>query len=134
MLQNKVQLLIIFTSFLITVYLLFTVKDRVNSLQMEVKEVKKQIANEQDSIHVLKAEFSYLTSPKRLNRLAAKHLDLKETSLAQMTNDPTINRDKTTTAKKFVSTKLVRHNVKWRYKKDSKYITKVSAHASAVQR
>jgi cell division protein FtsL len=113
---------------LITVYGLFHIKDRVTTLRAELKEVKKQIESEQDTMHILKAELAYLTSPERLQRLAKSYLDLKTTEVSQMTDDPLIEEQ----PGKLVTTKLAGaeikiNNVKWRYKKGpSKYVTRVS--------
>ena len=64
-------------------------------LEYEVKQMERQLARLDDglrqdrqAIQVLRAEWSYLTTPDRLQKLAAKHrrsLDLSPASPAQIT-------------------------------------------------
>jgi cell division protein FtsL len=106
---------------LVTVFGLFTVKDNVMTLKTELQEVKKQVQNEEDAIHILKAELAYLGSPERIQKLAEKHLNLEKPKVTQMTNDPLVNEAEQT---RTVASKSVRKTAKWRYKKGpSKYLT-----------
>lgn len=128
MLFNRIPLFFLIGMCLITVYGLFYIKDRVTTLRTELKEVKKQIESEQDTMHILKAELAYLTSPERLQRLAKNYLDLKTTEVSQMSVDPLIDEQLDQTVKtKLASTEIRSNSVKWRYKKGpSKYVTRVS--------
>lgn len=125
---NRIPLYFLIGMCLITVYGLFHIKDRVTTLRTELKEVKKQMESEQDTMHILKAELAYLTSPERLQRLAKSYLDLKITEVSQMSVDP-MNEEQSDKliATKIASTEMKISHVKWRYKKGpSKYVTRVS--------
>ncbi|MEI6557264.1 MAG: hypothetical protein WCO00_02570 [Rhodospirillaceae bacterium] len=56
---------------------LFHTSYRVQSLKDEKIALERQIVNEQDGIQVLKAEWSFLNDPARLEQLAASYLALK---------------------------------------------------------
>jgi hypothetical protein len=110
---------------LITVCVLFNIKDNVMTIRMELREVSKQMQYESDTIHLLKAELAYLASPERLQKLNKDHLALKETKVAQMISDPL--QVKSVDASIQVASKFNANNVKWRYKKGpSKYLTLAS--------
>jgi len=55
---------------------LYLVKYTVQDVQREVGALKQQLANEKESLHLLKAEWAYLNRPERLRQLAGRHLDL----------------------------------------------------------
>jgi hypothetical protein len=55
---------------------LFQLKHEVQALDEELVRLNRQIAEEHRTIHVLKAEWSYINQPQRLERLAQRHLDL----------------------------------------------------------
>ena len=57
--------------------LVFQVSNDVQSLEGELKQVKREILREQESLHILKAEWSYLNRPERLGDLARRHLLLE---------------------------------------------------------
>lgn len=57
--------------------LVFQVSYDVQDLERELKQVKQGILREQESLHVLKAEWSYLNRPDRLAEMAESYLDLK---------------------------------------------------------
>ncbi|MBP6013005.1 MAG: hypothetical protein KBA31_12330 [Alphaproteobacteria bacterium] len=57
---------------------------RVKASQRQLEETKVQIAQEQEAIRVLKAEWSYLNQPERLQTLARQHLSLMPTAAAQI--------------------------------------------------
>jgi len=112
---------------LITVYMLFYIKDSVMSIRAELREVSKQMQYESDTIHILKAELAYLTSPERLKRLSSDYLGLKDTKISQMISDP-LNTKKEKHVKQLASSQLKSSNIKWRYKKGpNKYLTMVSS-------
>ena len=57
-------------------YGLYQLKHEVIALENELGRLNRQIVQEQQNIHVLKAEWSYVTQPGRLQLLAQRHLDL----------------------------------------------------------
>lgn len=63
---------------------LFKVKYEVQSLEEELGKINRQTVTDQDAIHVLKAEWSYLTQPVRIGDMAARHLALTPVTSAQM--------------------------------------------------
>jgi hypothetical protein len=63
---------------------LFHVSYRVQSLEDELARVNREILREQESIHVLRAEWSYLNEPQRLVELSRRHLTLAPLSANQM--------------------------------------------------
>ncbi|HER27062.1 MAG TPA: hypothetical protein ENI69_08130 [Rhodospirillales bacterium] len=66
---------------------LFTIKYRVQDLEQELTSLNKSIFQERQSLHVLKAEWSYLNNPQRLRDLAERYLGmvpLKSSQLATL--------------------------------------------------
>ena len=121
----KVISYIIIILCLLTIYGLFTIKDSVVTLTLELEEVKKQVRNEQDAIRILKAELAYLGSPERIQKLAHKYLILEKPKVTQITKDPLLE-EKSEQSKIFASAKTLRKSNKWRYKKGpAKYLTMV---------
>lgn len=57
-------------------YGLYHLKHEVQALEDELGRLNRQIFAEHQNIHVLKAEWSYINQPHRLEALAQKHLDL----------------------------------------------------------
>lgn len=128
---NRVPLLIVFMLFIATAYGLFFIKEKVVYMRSELYEVKRQIDNERDSIHILRAEFAYLSDPKRLSRLNNNYLQLSTTSTKQIVssigdeNIDSVNASYSNN-RKILSASAVSRNVKWRYKKGpDKYMTRV---------
>jgi cell division protein FtsL len=56
---------------------LFHVKYQVMALEEELTRLNAATLREQNQIHVLEAEWSYLNRPSRLEELADRYLDLK---------------------------------------------------------
>jgi hypothetical protein len=63
---------------------LFHVSYRVQSLEDELAQVNRDILRQQETIHVLRAEWSYLNEPSRLAELTRRHLTLAPLSADQM--------------------------------------------------
>lgn len=63
---------------------LYGVKYRVQEMDSEIATLRAQIQTEKQAIHVLSAEWAFLTRPERVRRLAEKHLDMAPMSAVQM--------------------------------------------------
>ncbi len=63
---------------------LFHVKYKVQALEEELFRLNAAILKEQQQIHVLEAEWSYLNQPSRLEELAARYLDLAPAGATQI--------------------------------------------------
>lgn len=60
-----------------TAVALFELKYEVQRLEEELAALDRDLLTSQETIHVLRAEWSYLNRPDRLKDLAARHLDLE---------------------------------------------------------
>lgn len=75
---------------------LFHVKYQVAALEEELNRLNAATLREQNQIHVLEAEWSYLNRPSRLEELSERYLDLKPmmpnqlTSIAALPKRPTL--------------------------------------------
>ncbi len=58
----------------ITGYILFYITFQVEALEAQLTKLNHQIIIEQETIHVLKAEWSYLKRPERLKKLSMQIL------------------------------------------------------------
>ena len=58
---------------------LFRLTYEVQTLEGERAHVNRAVAAEREAIHVLRAEWSYLNEPTRLEALTKKHLSLRTT-------------------------------------------------------
>jgi len=63
---------------------LFHISYRVQSLEQELTQANRDILREQETIHLLGAEWSYLNEPTRLAELTRRHLTLAPLSAEQM--------------------------------------------------
>ena len=70
---------------IVTIALLL-VSYQVQRLENELERLERAAMAQQEEIHVLNAEWSYLNRPERLARLAARHLELTPVSPAQMSS------------------------------------------------
>ncbi len=62
----------------------YWVSHEVESLEKQYAAIQSDILNEQESIHVLEAEWSYLNSPQRVEALAKNYLKLDQIAPLQM--------------------------------------------------
>ncbi len=62
----------------------FDLKGRVNALQHDVNKTRTQIREHEQALHVLDAEWAYLTEPQDLEHLAATYTALKPLPSKQM--------------------------------------------------
>jgi hypothetical protein len=58
-------------------FILFKVKYEVVAVEEKLALILQQIKREKETIHILKAEWSHLNEPQRLQKLAEKFLDIK---------------------------------------------------------
>lgn len=58
---------------------------RVKAQERELASLKTEIAREGEAVRVLKAEWTYLNQPDRLQALARRHLALAPTGASQIT-------------------------------------------------
>ena len=63
---------------------LYQVKYEVQRLEEELQQVRNDIRQDRVALHVLEAEWAYLNRPERLQRLAAKHLDMGPSGARQV--------------------------------------------------
>lgn len=71
----------------VTGYLLFYVSYRVEELETKLSQINEQILREQETIHILEAEWSYLNRPDRLQKLSDNVLpELQPIDAAQFTS------------------------------------------------
>lgn len=62
----------------------YQLKYRVVHLESTLNGVKRQMIAEKESIHILRAEISYVTRPEQVAKLSAKYLDLSPINVAQI--------------------------------------------------
>ena len=73
---------------------IYQVKYQARALDAEITSLDKRIGEERDAIAVLRAEWSLLNRPERIERLAQKHLKLAPAKPAQLvTLDTVSDRD-----------------------------------------
>ncbi|MCE2992718.1 MAG: hypothetical protein ACK5WS_05055 [Alphaproteobacteria bacterium] len=75
-----------------SVAFVFFIKNKVMKISKEVRSVNVQIIAEKEAIHILNAEYAFLTNPKRMKKLISKHLSLHEISKNQLIEDSEIQR------------------------------------------
>ncbi|WP_456237194.1 cell division protein FtsL [Candidatus Rickettsia kedanie] len=118
---------------IIVICSLFSIKERVSTLDYQLSSVVKQINSENNNIHILKAEQAYLLLPARLAKLAAAYLKLETVKSYQMIKDPLgSNIDQNI---KFNHNISISKSSTWRYKriKNNKYIQTVSSRVKDAQ-
>lgn len=64
--------------------LLYSVKYRVQAMDEEIAVLRSQIEEERAAVHVLHAEWAYLTRPERVRKLAEAHLDVQPATGQQL--------------------------------------------------
>jgi hypothetical protein len=69
---------------LLVAFVLYNNVSQVEAQEHELKTLDEALAHEAESIRVLKAEWSYLNQPERLQIMARRHLNLGPTGAAQI--------------------------------------------------
>lgn len=64
--------------------MLYRTSDHVNALDMQLRTMNAQIEEEQERLHVLKAEWVYLSNPTRIEAETVRHLTLRPTELRRV--------------------------------------------------
>lgn len=72
---------------------LFVVKYEVKDLEHRLAGLNAEIHRNQETIHILRAEWSYLNDPARLRTLAEKHLGMKPVTPTQVATIETLPKD-----------------------------------------
>ncbi|NCP62227.1 MAG: hypothetical protein GW748_02820 [Alphaproteobacteria bacterium] len=73
---NKSTFVTLFALFLLG-SLTYTIKQKVIELDNDLAQVHRNIAHYQESMHILNAEWAYLTRPSRLQALVEEHTGLQ---------------------------------------------------------
>lgn len=60
----------------VTALTLFQIKQEVRVLEEEIAATQRTLLEDQEAVHVLEAEWSYLNAPARIAALAERHLGL----------------------------------------------------------
>jgi cell division protein FtsL len=77
---------------------LFFVKHEVRDQEARLAELNRDIQRNQEEIHVLKAEWSYLNDPARLRQLSEKFLSMRVMAPSQITSLGPARKEPTATA------------------------------------
>lgn len=72
-------------------YVIYQVKYETRALDAEIASLGKKIDEERDAIAVLRAEWSLLNRPERIDRLAKKHLKLAPAKPSQLVTIDTVS-------------------------------------------
>jgi hypothetical protein len=65
-------------------YGMFQIKFEVQALEKQLTQLNRDIRGHEESIRVLRAEWSYLNEPERLGTLAARYLELAPVNAGQL--------------------------------------------------
>jgi cell division protein FtsL len=82
--MHKLFNAILVVSVLVAGFLLYSLEHATRGLERDIASIEKKIATSQEGIKLLRAEWSSLTRPDRLQRLASEHLKLQTLQAQQM--------------------------------------------------
>ena len=71
----------VFVVAIMLTYGLYTMKYEVQRLEAKLQSLNEQLTFEREAVRVLRAEWSFLNDPGRIEKLAARHLDLAPVSV-----------------------------------------------------
>ncbi|WP_040565990.1 cell division protein FtsL [Magnetospirillum molischianum] len=72
---------------------LFLIKHEVKDQERRLNALNTEIRSNQESVHVLRAEWAYLNDPTRLRALAERHLGMRPVQPTQMASLDVVLRD-----------------------------------------
>lgn len=81
--MKKFRAILIY-AIIIAITILFVLKAHVHTLNQKNLELTKSIIQEQDNLHILTAEFTHLSKPKRIEVFAKKYLTLQTIESTQL--------------------------------------------------
>lgn len=84
---------VVFALVIVSGTMLMDVSHHVQRAERDIKRLDREIAREEESIRVLKAEWAYLNNPVRLEALAADYIDLISPEAAQLISDMSVIPD-----------------------------------------
>jgi|GEM_PF-5422214 len=120
--MNKIMNYLSVLAIFVAGYVTLAIKDAVHDLNYQLGVNSRQIAEERSAINILKAEFAFLQSPKRLRALVEKHLELSSIKSDQIAQDPLTSQESevrlaesSQTVKMTQKTRLFKQ-VRWNYK------------------
>lgn len=67
-------------------YVIYELEHETRALDARVAELRQSIRAERDAVAVLRAEWSHLNRPERIEKLARKHLGLEPLKASQFLN------------------------------------------------
>lgn len=73
-------------------FVLYSLEHASRKTERRIAELKQNIINERDTIKLLNAEWSLLTRPARLERLAREHLKLQQMRPEQLVSQADIGK------------------------------------------
>ena len=63
---------------IVSAFVLYSLEHALRKHERHIASLKKEIRQEDENIKLLKAEWSHLIRPERLERLATEHLELRQ--------------------------------------------------------
>lgn len=78
--RSKLSLLSLLVLLSVSVAFLFNTKHKVQGIYKEISRLNSNIIKEKETIHILNAEWAFLTQPSKVAKLASKQLSLEPMS------------------------------------------------------
>lgn len=82
--MNRPAALVWIGAIVVMAITLFLITYEAQTVEKEIAALNREATAQQEAIHVLRAEWSYLNRPERLAALATRHLGLQSIAPAQM--------------------------------------------------